>query len=132
MSEEEQREDECVERVKFSEDGSLLEVRRSKTLEVWKTSTWECLSSVPCMEDDISHGGVQVTMDVEGLLRVQLGNASDETDTVPGSTHDHVHWIREEIQGNWVCSGCKNSRLNNSEYFSQVVIAGYGKWRKIR
>ena len=47
MTEEEQLEDGRVWRVKFSEDGSFLAVLRWANLEMWKTSTWERLCSVP-------------------------------------------------------------------------------------
>ena len=119
----EQLEDGHVWGVKFSEDGSLLAVQRWENLEMWKTSTWERLWSVPCEESgiDFSPDGLRVLVrDYDNCIHaydVRSGNALGESDSMPNSIHDHVHWFHGEVGGIWECRHCKSLLLKNGEYW---------------
>ena len=121
--EEEQGEDGCGGRVKFSKDGDFLAVAGSASLEMWKVSTWERLWSASCEADEIdfSLDGAQVLVKVSGKINaynVRSGHAlGNEIDCMPGSVHDHVHFNTEGEQEEWTCSECDSSRLNNGEYW---------------
>ena len=109
MTEEEQQEDGRVWRVKFSEDGSFLAVLRWPNLEMWKTSTWERLWSVPFdgYSIDFSPDGLRVLVDEYGKVHaydVRSGDALGEIDSMPNSMHDHVHMFWGELGGTWKCS----------------------------
>ena len=123
MTEEEKREDGRVWSVKFSEDGSLLAVKRDLHLEMWKTSTWECLSSVSCKgyNIDFSPDGFRVLVEEDEdsfhAYDVRSGDALGEIDSMPDSMHDHVHMFQGEVGGLWKCRECESSLLNNGEYW---------------
>ena len=120
LTEEEQQEDGSVWRVKFSEDGSLLALKREKNLEMWKTSTWDRLWSVPCdgSEIDFSPDGLRVLAEDRDnnvhAYDVRSGDALGEVHYTPDSMHDHVHISNEEVGQ---CETCKSSRLENGEYW---------------
>ena len=123
MTEEEQLEDGRVWRVKFSEGGSLLAVTRDFHLDMWKTSTWERLWSVPFYGYSIDfspHGPRVLVKDVEKNVYaydVRSGDALGEIDSMTNSMHDHVHTFRERIRGIWKCDECESSLLKNGEYW---------------
>ena len=123
LTEEEQREDGRVKRVKFSEDGSLLAVLRMENLEMWKTSTWECLRSVPCegYSIDFSPDGLRVLMknSRENVYAydVRSGDAQGEIDSMPYSMHDHVRIFWGKVVDKWECAKCESSFLKNGEYW---------------
>ena len=123
LTEEEQQEGGRVWRVKFSEDGSLLAVLRWANLEMWKTSTWECLWSVPRMgyNIDFSPDGLRVLMEDSRenvyAYHVRSGDALGEIDTMPNSIYDHVHMFQGEVGDKWECGDCESSLLNNGEYW---------------
>ena len=130
LREENLRED-WVHLVKFSEDGSLLAVKRTEGLELWKTSTWERLWSVRCDEGriDFSHDGLRVL--VKGYYSKKVhaydvwsGDALGEVDSIPESMHDHVHWTEKEERNKWKCSWCESLLLKDGEYW----FTGSDKW----
>ena len=118
LTEEEQEEDGRVWSVKFSEDVSLLAVRREGSLEMWKTSTWERLWSVPCygLEIDFSPDRIRVLMedsyDNVYAYDVRSGDALGEIDSMPTSMYDHVHIFWGEVGKEW--EDRKSTRLNSS------------------
>ena len=117
LTEEEQPENGPVKTVKFSEDGSLLTIKQSGTLCMWKTSAWERLWSVPCEGHDIiSHDGLQVLVKDYGsnyyAHDARSGDALGEVDCTHESMHDHVHISNKEVRKCWTC---KSSRLENGE-----------------
>ena len=122
-TEEEQQENGRVRRVKFSEDGSFLAVSRMQNLVMWKTSTWECLWSVPRMgyNIDFSPDGLRVLMEDSRenvyAYDVRSGDALVEIDTMPNSIYDHVHMFQGEVGEEWECGDCESSLLNNGEYW---------------
>ena len=122
MTEEEWQEEDSVQRVKFSEDGSLLAVRRVGNLEMWKTSTWERMWSVSCNAYDIdfSPDGLRVLANQVYAIHaydVRSGDTLGEIDSMPESIHDHVHMFWGEIGEIWKCNWCKSSPLKNGEYW---------------
>ena len=120
---EEQREDGTVWSIKFSDDGSLLVVIQEGSLEMWKTSTWERLWSVPYEGNNIgfSPDGLRVVVEDHHenvhAYDVRSGDALGEIDCMPTSTHDHVHMFRGEIGDKWECYECESSLLKNGEYW---------------
>ena len=129
LTEEEQQEDGLYLRVKFSEDGSLLAVLRWANLEMWKTSTWERLWSVPFNGHsiDFSPDGLRVLVK-DGYKSVHAydvrsGDALGEIDSMPDSMHDHVHMFPGEVRDKWRCSECESSFLNGEYWFTES-----GRW----
>ena len=121
LTEEEQREGRRVYGVKFSEDGSLLAIKQSGTLDLcmWKTSAWERLWSVPYEGYDIfSHDSLQVFVKDSGskyyAYDARSGDALGEVHHMPDSMHDHVHMFNEEVRQ---CQTCKRTPLENGEYW---------------
>ena len=123
MTEEEQQDDGLVWGVKFSEDCSLLALLRMRNLEMWKTSTWERLWSLPCEGNNInfSPDGLQVLVksDREKVhaFDVLSGDELGEIDSMPNSMHDHVHMLPREVRGIWQCSKCESSPSKNGGYW---------------
>ena len=107
----------------FSEDGSLLALRREKNLEMWKTSTWERLWSVQFngYSIDFSPDGLRVLVEDNRknvhAYDVRSGDTLGEIDSMPESIHDHVHMFWGEIGEIWKCNWCKSSPLKNGEYW---------------
>ena len=122
LTEEEQPEDG---RVSFSEDGSLLAVERESNLEMWKTSTWERLWSVPNGVRTIgfSPDGLRVLVYQRGKIHaydVRSGDALGKINSMPNSMHDHVHMFSGKVGEEWECDECESSLLKNGEYWFTV------------
>ena len=123
LTEEEQQEDGRVWRVKFSKDGSLLALRQGENLEMWKTSTWECLWSVQFNGHsiDFSHGGLRFLVKDEDenvhAYDVLSGDALGEIDSMTNSMHDHVHMFSGTVEEEWKCGECESLLLKNGEYW---------------
>ena len=116
-----------VDAIKFSEDGTLLAVRRSDNLEMWETSTWEHLWSAPCKGSNVnfSRDSFQVLVENERKTQaynVQSGDALGEVDSVPNSMHDHVHIflgeVRGKVRGKWECNKCKSFPERGEYWFT--------------
>ena len=119
----EQREDGPVFSIMFSEDGSLLAITQSRTLCMWKTSTWERLWSVPCKGRRIlSHDGLQVLIEYYGSKchahDALSGDALGEIDSMPNSLHDHVHMFSGKVGEGWKCRECYSSLRNGGYGFT--------------
>ena len=115
----EQPEDNPVHSIKFSEDGSLLAIKQSGTLCMWKTSAWEHLWSVPCEGRRImSHDSLQVIMDSSSEYHAHDARSGDRLGGVrhmPRSMHDHVHTLHGKVGD--ICDKCETSLLKNGEYW---------------
>ena len=143
LTEEDQREDGSVRKVKFSENGSFLAVRRPTTLEMWMVSTWERLWSVPCRGGtiDFSADGLQVLVeDGEGgeynvkivhWYDVRSGDALGENNSMPESMHDHVHIFRGEVGKKWECAKCKSSLFERGEYWFTISDRWLWSWKNM-
>ena len=125
LTEEEQQED-TVRGVKFSEDCTLLAVSWSANLELWKTSTWVRLWSVPCEAtdaDDIDFSRDGLRVFVMGITYdVLSGDRLNQIDFMPMSMHDHVH--EGEIWNKLECKQCMRSFSKKGEYW----FTRSGRW----
>ena len=100
----------------------MLAVHRWEILEMWKTSTWERMWSVPCsgFSVNFSHDGLRVLVEngeICNAYDVRSGDALGEIETMRKSMYDHVHRSMGEVGDKWRCNECNSSLLENGEYW---------------